>query len=76
MKGRTQAVEYIHTSEAAGMIGCSDQTVRQLARARQIAGMRLSPGGYMKIERASVTAFIQRRQAAGLGGKSSPKKRR
>jgi hypothetical protein len=80
LKGRVQAVEYIHTTEAAAMIGCSDQMVRNLARDSQIFGMRLSTGGYMKIERASVVAFIQRRQKAGLSGgngsKSSPKKRR
>jgi excisionase family DNA binding protein len=77
LKGRVQAVEYIHTSEAAAMLGCSDQTVRQLARAQVLDGMRLTPNGYMKIDRASVQAYLQQRRVAGLGhSKSKVAKRR
>jgi excisionase family DNA binding protein len=66
----------MHTSEVAAVLDCSDQTVRQLARAGILQGMRLTPNGYMKIDRASVQAYLQQRRVAGLGHKSKVAKRR
>ncbi len=58
--GKPDAV--ISTLEAAAMLGCSDDTALRLAHAGQLHGWRLTPRGRLKIERASVVAFIERRR--------------
>jgi len=62
-------VEFIHTTEAAAILVCSDQTVRRLAVDGELHGYRLTERGYYRIERASVIALAKRRHRDNFSAK-------
>lgn len=76
MKGRSEGKsKYVHTPEAAALLGCSDETVRRLALAGELHGYRLTSHGRYEIERASVDRLLRERRRANFRGARRDRRR-
>lgn len=53
------AEEFLTTGEVAVLLGCSKQWVSHLAREGAIESYRLQKGGWHRIKRSSLEAYIE-----------------
>lgn len=54
--------DWVSTSEAAKMIGYSENTVRRLTDAGPLKSFTIIDNGWRRIDRASVDAYLKRRR--------------